>query len=92
MIRFGLVHRIMTDALAALGIFAVLTTSTLSQPVAILALVGLLGAILIPESWQHKPAMRQAATFAPLVLFILELARLALGLTALEVAVEFATR
>jgi transglutaminase-like putative cysteine protease len=91
MIRFGLVHRIMTDALAALGIFAVLTTGTLTQPVAILALVGLLGAILIPESWQHKPAMRQAATFAPLALFVLELARLALGLTALEVAVEFAT-
>ena len=38
--RFGLVHRIMTDALAALGVLAVVNTSSMSPWTTALVLVG----------------------------------------------------
>ncbi len=88
--RFGLVHRFMTDALAALGVLAVVSTASLSPWTNVLLVVGLALAMALPESWQGKTALRHFATIAPLTLLILQGARLLAGRSPLDVAVEFA--
>jgi transglutaminase-like putative cysteine protease len=88
--RFGLVHRVMTDALAALGVLAVVSTASLPPWTNIVLLVGLAAAIAIPEGWQGRPALRHFATIAPLVLLVLQGVRLLVGRSPLDVAVEFA--
>lgn len=88
--RFGLVHRVMTDALAALGVLAVVSTASLSPWTNVVLVVGLALAIAVPESWQGRPALRHFATVAPLTLLILQGARLLAGRSPLDVAVEFA--
>jgi transglutaminase-like putative cysteine protease len=89
-VRFGLVHRVMTDALAALGVLAVVSTASMSPWTNALLLVGLALVLAIPEGWQTKPALRHVATVGPLALFVVQGARLAAGRSALDVAVEFA--
>ena len=88
--RFGLVHRIMTDALAALGVLAVVSTASMSPWTNAVLLIGLAGALAIPERWQTKPALRHFAAIAPLAPFVIQGARLLAGRSALDVAVEFA--
>ena len=88
--RFGLVHRIMTDALAALGILAVVSTQAMSPWANVAVVIGLVLALAVPESWQPKNGMRQFATFAPMLLVIVQIARLVMGRSILDVVVEFA--
>ncbi len=88
--RFGLVHRVMTDALAALGILAIVSTASLSLWTNVLLLLGLVLAILVPESRQGRPALRHFATLAPLLLLAVEGGRILAGRFPLDVAVEFA--
>ena len=77
--RFGLVHRVMTDALAALGVLAVVSTASLSPWTNLVLVVGLAVAIAIPEAWQGRPALRHFATIAPLRSFSCQGARLLAG-------------
>ncbi|MCW5834864.1 MAG: DUF3488 domain-containing protein [Labilithrix sp.] len=88
--RFGLVHRIMTDALAALGVLAVVNTASMSPWTTGLVIAGLALALAVPESWQSRPALRHLATIGPLTLFAVQGVRLLAGRPALDVAVEFA--
>ena len=88
--RFGLVHRIMTDALAALGVLAVVNTASMSPWTTALVLVSLALALAIPEAWQNRPTLRHLATIGPLTLFAVQGVRLLAGRPALDVAVEFA--
>ena len=88
--RFGLVHRIMTDALAALGVLAVVNTASMSPWTTALVLVGLALALAIPEGWQTKPALRHLSTIGPLTLFAVQGVRLLAGRPALDIAIEFA--
>jgi protein-glutamine gamma-glutamyltransferase len=88
--RFGLVHRVMTDALSVLGVLAVVSTASLSLWTNLVLIVGLAAAISIPESWQGRPTLRHFAAIAPLVLLLVQGARLLLGHPPLDVAVEFA--
>jgi protein-glutamine gamma-glutamyltransferase len=88
--RFGLVHRVMTDALAALGVLAVVSTASLNPWTNVLLVFGLASAIAIPDAWQSKAALRHFATIAPIALFVLQALRLVAGRPALDVAVEFA--
>ncbi|MCA9644426.1 MAG: hypothetical protein KC492_27220, partial [Myxococcales bacterium] len=64
--RFGLIHRIMTDALAALGLLSLITSGELGRGVSIVMLVGLLGSMLIPERWQDRTPIRQLGVAAPI--------------------------
>jgi transglutaminase-like putative cysteine protease len=89
-VRFGLIHRLMTDALAALGVLAVVSTASLAPWTNALLLVGLAVAVAIPEGWQGRPALRHFATVAPLALLLVQGARLLAGHSPLDVAVEFA--
>jgi transglutaminase-like putative cysteine protease len=89
-VRFGLVHRVMTDALAVLGVLAVVSTASLSPWTNLLLVLGVAVAIAIPEAWQGRPALRHFATIAPLAVLIVQGARLLAGRSPLDVAVEFA--
>jgi protein-glutamine gamma-glutamyltransferase len=89
-VRFGLVHRIMTDALAALGVLAVVNTASMSPWTTGFVVAGLALALAVPESWQAKPALRHLATIGPLTLFAVQGVRLLAGRPALDVAIEFA--
>ncbi|MBC7017955.1 hypothetical protein G6O44_24860, partial [Salmonella enterica subsp. enterica serovar Enteritidis] len=81
---------IMTDALAALGVLAVVNTASMSPWTTALVLVGLGLALAVPESWQNRPALRHLATIGPLTLFAVQGVRLLAGRPALDIAVEFA--
>ena len=56
--RFGLIHRIMTDALAALGLLALLTSGELSRTAAVILAAGMAFAIAVPESEIEPAAAR----------------------------------
>lgn len=88
--RFGLIHRIMTDALAVLGLLALVTSGELAPWAAWGLMIGLGLVLLIPESWQDRPLIRRVGVILPLALFALQVARLASGADLLPVAVEFA--
>ncbi len=88
--RFGFVHRVMTNALATLGVLAVVSTTSMSPWTNAVLLIGLVGALLIPEAWQSKPALRHFAGIAPIALFLAQGVRILAGRPPLDVAVEFA--
>ncbi len=88
--RFGLIHRIMTDALATLGLLALVTSGELGRWVSVSLLVGLALALAIPERWQDKAVLRQFAVLSPIVLLTVQVGRLFVGAGVLVLAVEFA--
>lgn len=88
--RFGLVHRIMTDALAALGLLALVTSGELNRWITVAVVLGLVAALAIPERWQDAKLMRHVGVVAPIGLLALQLGRLVLGAPVLQLAVEFA--
>ncbi len=88
--RFGLIHRIMTDALATLGLLALVTSGELHRWMVAAILVGLVAALTIPERWQDRAWMRQIAVTAPVALLLTQLGRLFAGGALLPLAVEFA--
>ncbi|HEX6275698.1 MAG TPA: DUF3488 and transglutaminase-like domain-containing protein [Polyangiaceae bacterium] len=88
--RFGVVHRVMTDTLAVLGLLSLLTSGELSRSVAILILVALGLALVVPERIQDKPLYRKLGVAAPLVLLAVQTARLLGGESLLASAIEFA--
>ena len=88
--RFGLVHRIMTDALAVLGVLAVVSTATLGLATNLALVIGLALALAVPDSWHGKPLFRHAATTGMLLLVVVQSARIVAGQPPIDVAVEFA--
>jgi protein-glutamine gamma-glutamyltransferase len=88
--RFGLIHRIMTDALAALGLLALLTSGELNRWIGYAILIGLILALGVPERWQDRPFLKQLGVIAPIALLVTQSVRLFLGAGLLELAVEFA--
>lgn len=88
--RFGLIHRIMTDALAILGLMALITSGELNRWMVAAILIGLAFALAVPDRWQDRPAMRQLAVTAPVALLLTQVGRLVSGGPLLALAVEFA--
>ncbi len=88
--RFGLIHRIMTDALAVLGLLSLVTSGEVQRWVSIAMLAGVAMAITIPERWQDRAFLRQFGVIAPVSLLLVQAARLFLGTPVLQLAVEFA--
>jgi protein-glutamine gamma-glutamyltransferase len=89
-VRFGFVHRIMTDALAALGVLALVLSGQFSRGVSAVILVGLAGALAVRESWQRHPALRHLDTGALLVVLAVQVARVLMDVPVLDVLIEFA--
>ena len=88
--RFGLIHRIMTDALAVLGLLSLVTSGELANWISIALVTGVALAIAVPAGWQDRAVMRQFGVAAPILLLLTQAARLFAGAPMLELAVEFA--
>ncbi len=80
----------MTDSLAALGLLALVSSGELNHWLAIVILVGLAIAVIIPESFQDRPTMRRIGIVLPLTLLGVQAVRLFMNANLLETAVEFA--
>ncbi len=88
--KFGLTHRILTSALAALGVLAIVLSGALPRVSTVLLVVGLCLALLATERFQQSAAARYAAAIVPSVLLGVEFLRLIGGANLLDLAVEFA--
>ena len=88
--RFGLIHRIMTDALAALGLLSLLASGELNRWFVIATLLGLLLAVVLPQRFQDHGILRRVSVIFPLALLALQTSRLFSGESLLPLAVEFA--
>lgn len=89
--RFGMVHRIMTDALAALGVIALVASGQFNRYVSWAILIGLALALIVRESWQRHPALRHLDTGVLLVVIAVQVVRIvATDASVLDVLVEFA--
>jgi transglutaminase-like putative cysteine protease len=89
-VRFGLIHRIMTDALAALGLLSLLVSGELNRWFVGATVVGLVVAVLLPQRYQDHAVTRRLAVVVPLALLALQTSRLFSGEGLLPLAVEFA--
>ncbi|XYH97227.1 DUF3488 and DUF4129 domain-containing transglutaminase family protein [Sorangium sp. So ce1128] len=89
--RFGMVHRIMTDALAALGVIALVASGQFNRYVSWAILIGLALALVVRESWQRHPALRHLDTGVLLVVIAVQVVRIVItDASVLDVLVEFA--
>lgn len=88
--RFGRVHRVMTDALAALGMLSLLTSGGMDRWVVIVLACGLVAAMAIPERYQSHPLRHRLSVVGSLGLLGIQSFRLFSGHDVLHVAVEFA--
>lgn len=88
--RFGLIHRIMTDALAALGLLSLLASGQLNRWFVSATLVGLVIAMVLPQRFQDHAIVRRLSVVLPLSLLALQISRLFSGENLLPLAVEFA--
>jgi protein-glutamine gamma-glutamyltransferase len=88
--RFGLIHRIMTDALAALGLISLLVSGELNRWFVGATVVGLVVALLLPQRYQDHPVVRRLSVVVPLSLLALQTSRLFSGDSLLTLSVEFA--
>jgi transglutaminase-like putative cysteine protease len=80
----------MTDALAALGVLALVLSGQFSRGVSAAILVGLVFALSVRESWQRHPALKHADTVALLGVLAVQVARVLMDVPVLDVLVEFA--
>ncbi|WP_044967112.1 MULTISPECIES: transglutaminaseTgpA domain-containing protein [Sorangium] len=89
--RFGMVHRVMTDALAALGVIALVASGQFNRYVSWAILISLGLALVVRESWQRHPALRHLDTGILLVVIAVQVVRIvATDASVLDVLVEFA--
>jgi len=88
--RFGLVHRVMTDTLAVLGLLALLSSGEIDRSISVAVLLGLAAALALPERFQERPLWRKASTILPMLLLGVQVLRLLSGASLLVTAIEFA--
>lgn len=88
--RFGRIHRVMTNVLAALGLMCLLTSGGLATTSTALIAVGALLAFAVPDRYQTHSWLRHFGTYGSLLLLSVQAARLVWGTEVLTVAVEFA--
>ncbi len=88
--KFGAIHRIMTDALAALGLLSLVTSGELDPWMTAIIVVGLIGAVFVPERLQVRPRFATLGGAVSLVLLGVQGVRFFLGADVLPLVVEFA--
>ncbi len=90
--RFGLVHRVMTDALAVLGILALLASGQFGPWVSGSLIGGLVVALLIRDVWEKYPALKHFDAITLIGVLALQIGRLLFDPNAnvLDVVIEFA--
>jgi protein-glutamine gamma-glutamyltransferase len=88
--RFGLIHRLMTDALATLGVLSLVASGKLNPIATVLVLVGLVLALGLPDRFKHGTLARLLGGTLPLVILGIQLLRLFLSVEPIPIIVEFA--
>lgn len=88
--RFGIVHRFMTNALAAFGVLALVSSGQFSTTVSVIVVLGLVAALAVRESWQQHRWFKHADTALILGILGVQILRFALGASGLDVIIEFA--
>ncbi len=88
--RFGVVHRIMLDSLAVVGLLALTATGELDRRMAIALLVGLAVALSIPSTIRELRAVQLVGSFLYVAALFLQLLRLTSSANVVTLAVEFA--
>jgi len=89
-VKFGLTHRILTSALATLGVLAIVLSGALPKVTVALLVLGLVFALVTTEKFQQSTTARYAAAIVPSLVLGVELLRFVSGAPLLELAVEFA--
>jgi transglutaminase-like putative cysteine protease len=89
-VRFGVVHRFMTNALAAFGVLALVSSGQFSRAVSTIVVVGLVAALSVRESWQQHRLFKHADTTLILAILAVQILRFSLGASGLDVIIEFA--
>jgi transglutaminase-like putative cysteine protease len=80
----------MTDALASLGVLALVLSGQFNRWVSAAILLGLVAALSVRESWQRHPALRHLDTGALLIVLGVQIGRVLFDANVLDVLVEFA--
>jgi protein-glutamine gamma-glutamyltransferase len=88
--RFGLVHRVLLDGLAALGMVSLVTTGEIDRTLSALFLLALSAAFAVPARWQDLPRWRALGSYSPIGMLSLQLVRWVEGANPLLLAIEFA--
>lgn len=88
--RFGIVHRVFLDLLAAVGIIALLSTGELGRRTVIALIITLGAAIAIPASIRELKAVQLAGGILPVFFLFVQLYRLTTSASVVTLAVEFA--
>ncbi|MGC4069654.1 MAG: DUF3488 and transglutaminase-like domain-containing protein [Polyangiaceae bacterium] len=88
--KFGLVHRVLVDALIALSLLSLVATGEFGRVGAFALIVALAVALALPARWQERRGMRLFATYAPVALVAIQGVRWLDGGNPLTIAVEFA--
>ncbi|HEY3236379.1 MAG TPA: transglutaminaseTgpA domain-containing protein [Polyangiaceae bacterium] len=88
--RFGFVHRMMTDALAVLGLLALLSSGELGRGVSIAVLLALAAALALPERWRDRPLIARMGALGQIGLLVVQATRWFFGASLLQVVLEFA--
>ncbi|MBN1612657.1 MAG: DUF3488 domain-containing protein [Polyangiaceae bacterium] len=88
--KFGFLHRLMTDLVAVLGLLALISTGELNHWMAVGVTVGAAAALALPPRWQERESIQRIGTYGPLLLLAMQFARWGLGEPILQLAIEFA--
>lgn len=88
--RFGLIHRLLTDALAALGLLSLVTSGQLDTWISMAICSAMVLAMLVPERAQGSAWLRYFGRFSSLGLLAVQTTRVLLGHDPFTIAVEFA--
>ncbi len=88
--RFGVIHRVMTDSLAALGVLALVTSGKLHPWATVLVVAGLLLGVFLPTRLRQGAFIKLTGVVGPLAILAVQVIRLALGVDPIPVIVEFA--
>jgi transglutaminase-like putative cysteine protease len=80
----------MTDALAALGVLALVVSGQFNRWVSVAIVVGLVLAITLRDAWQRRTSLRHLDTAALLAVLGLQAVRIMMDENVLDVLVEFA--
>src|SRR6185503_21291966 len=75
-VKFGLIHRIMTDLLASLGLLSLLTSGSLAPWMTAGIAFGLIAAVFIPERFQDHPRTGSVGPLLSVLLLAGQLTRL----------------
>jgi hypothetical protein len=89
--RFGLVHRVMTDALATLGVLALVASGQFSRELDFLVMLALALAIAMKEPWRQVAAQKHLDAIATFLLVATQVGRAVLTpASVLDLLIEFA--